>query len=159
MNKTLVCYLLVLTATAVCLASVNTAFAQIAPVTTPVQMGDAAAIRHALKATWDKPGQPLLVEPIVTDGQQGIAGWVQGDRGGRALLQRRAGVWKVIACGGDGLKSATTLKETGMPARTAARLAQMLASAEAKLPEQTRKNFSLFDGVVRMDSSRGGAHP
>lgn len=151
-------HLLVLMTTAVCLGSVSAAVAQQATAAKPTPSTDAAQIRDVMKATWDKPGQPLVVEPVVSIGDHGVASWVQGDRGGRALVQRRGPTWKVVACGGDGLKSANALKETGMPARTAERLAQLLASAEAKLPPQTVKKFSLFDGIVRMDTQHGDGH-
>ena len=134
------------------------AYAQPVKAATDVQTAEAGRIREAMKATWDKPGQPLQVEPVVTEGEHGVASWAQGDRGGRAVLRRHGREWKVLVCGGDGLKSANALKEIGIPARTAERLSQALASAEAKLPRELVQKFALFGNTVRMDSTHGPGH-
>ena len=134
------------------------ASAQSAKAAAPAPSAEVARIRDAMKATWDKPGQPLLVDPVVTEGEHGVASWAQGERGGRAVLRRHGSEWKVLVCGGDGLKSAAALKETGVPARSAERLAQALAAAEAKLPRDLVHKFSLFGQTMRMDGHHGAGH-
>jgi len=119
---------------------------------------DAASIVHLIKSTWEKPDSPLVVEPVVTVGDHGVAGWVQGERGGRALLRRQAGKWKVVACGGDAMKDASVLAQAGMQEKTARELARQIAVAESRIPVEQRQKFSLFGATVHMDSAHGSAH-
>ncbi|MFZ2989288.1 copper uptake system-associated protein [Ideonella sp.] len=118
---------------------------------------DQAAIREVLMRTFDKPEARLRVAPVVVEGDHSVAGWVQGERGGRALLRRHGGKWQVTLCAGDGLKDAKVLHEAGITPAAASALAKGLAAAESKLPAAQRAKFSTFDGVVRMDA--GGHHP
>ena len=67
---------------------------------------DPAAIRQALMQAFDKPHARLSVEPVVVVGQHAVAGWAQGERGGRALLYRHGTAWQIAACAGDALKDA-----------------------------------------------------
>lgn len=119
---------------------------------------DATSIIQLIKNTWEKPDSPLTVEPVVTAGDYGVAGWVQGERGGRALLRRQDGKWKVVACGGDAMKDAAVLAQTGMPEKAARSLAGQIAAAEAKLPAAQRQKFSLFGKTVHMDRVHGAGH-
>jgi len=116
-----------------------------------------AAIRHLLMHTFDKPEARLMVDPIVVQGAHAVAGWTQGERGGRAVLRRDGKGWQITVCGGDGLKQAQALADTGMPAADAKALAQALAAAEARLPASQRAKFSTFEGLMRMDAH--GGHP
>jgi hypothetical protein len=118
---------------------------------------DQTAIRHVLMSTFDKPEARLVVDPVVVVGAHAVAGWAQGERGGRALLSRQGTQWRITLCAGDGLKQASMLREAGLSAADADSLAKGLATAEAKLPAAQRAKFSTFDGVVRMDAS--GQHP
>lgn len=118
---------------------------------------DQAAIRHVLMSTFDKPEARLAVDPVVVVGKHAIAGWAQGERGGRALLMRHGTEWQITLCAGDGLKHAQMLREAGISKADADALARDLASAEAKLPAAQRARFATFDGVVRMDAN--GQHP
>lgn len=118
---------------------------------------DEASIRHVLMATFDKPEARLVVDPVVVVGGHAVAGWSQGERGGRALLFRHGGSWQVTLCAGDGLKEASLLREAGIAQADADALAKGLAAAEARLPAAQRARFSTFDGVVRMDAN--GQHP
>lgn len=113
------------------------------------------AIRASLRATWERPGAPLTVDPVVRVGRFAMAGWVQGDRGGRALLRDEHGKWVTFICGGDGLKAASALREAGVPAADADRLAAAWQAAEAKVSPVLRSRFSLFEGIVRVDASHG----
>jgi periplasmic copper chaperone A len=116
------------------------------------QEGDAGQIRHAMMAIFDKPTDRLSVDPIVVKGDFAVAGWIQSGRGGRAVLVKEKGKWVINVCGGDGLKSAEALAQTGMPAATAQALAKDLAAVEAKLSPDMLKKFALFDGIVKVDA-------
>jgi hypothetical protein len=70
---------------------------------------------------------------------------------------RDKGRWTITVCGGDGLKQAQALVQTGMTAKAAAALSQGLATAEAKLSPQVRAKFALFDGIVKVDANHGAA--
>lgn len=118
---------------------------------------DQAAIRHVLMTTFDKPEARLVVDPVVVVGKHAVAGWSQGERGGRALLMRQGSEWHITLCAGDGLKQAQVLREAGISKADADVMVKDLATAEAKLPAAQRAKFSTFDGIVRMDAS--GQHP
>ena len=72
---------------------------------------EAIAIRALLTKTWDKPEAKLVADPIVVVDDYAIAGWTQGQRGGRALLRRIGKAWSVVLCSGDPLKHAAALIE------------------------------------------------
>lgn len=116
---------------------------------------DVAAIRQLLSHTFDKPGVALLqVEPVVVAGAHALVGWVQGERGGRALLQRSGkGEWQVTVCAGDGLKEPNLLQQAGVPSREASALITGTRRAESRLPAATLAKFASFEGLVRMDGS------
>jgi hypothetical protein len=118
---------------------------------------DEVSIRHVLMATFDKPEARLVVDPVVVVGVHAVAGWAQGERGGRALLMRHGTDWHITLCAGDGLKQARVLREAGISPADADALAKGLAIAETKLPAVQQAKFSTFDGVVRMDAN--GQHP
>lgn len=89
--------------------------------------------------------------------QAAVAGWTQGDMGGRALLRRKQQVWEIILCAGDGIRSRDALAKAGIPNQDAATLERELAEAESKLEPQHVAMFSRFEGMLMMDGS--GAHP
>lgn len=115
---------------------------------------DEVAIRQVILSTWDKPEARVEVGPVVVAGNHAVAGWTQGQRGGRALMARDAsGHWAVAACGGDGLKDVKTLESTGMSAAQAKQLSASLAKAEANVAPARRAQFSTFDGLMRMNAA------
>lgn len=118
---------------------------------------DEDAVRHLLHATFDKPEQKLVVDPVVVTAGYAIAGWTQGDMGGRALLQNKQGQWTVILCAGDGIKTADALRQAGLVPNAASALAQALAKAEQAIPAERLAAFSRFEGLLRMDEA--GHHP
>jgi hypothetical protein len=121
------------------------------------QTPDQAAIANLMHATFDRPESPLTVAPVVVAGDHALAGWTQGDMGGRALLRRKAESWVLILCAGDGIKSREALVRSAVPAGDAASLERALIEAEAKLPPQQVAMLSRFEGLVMMDGS--GNHP
>lgn len=119
---------------------------------------DTGAITHVLKAQFDRPDAPLVVRPVVVHGTHAVAGWQQGQRGGRALLQRDPhahGGWAITLCAGDGLRQASVLQQAGVPQRDAQALQAAVAQAEQRLPAVERQRLSAFEGVMRVQ----GAHP
>jgi hypothetical protein len=59
---------------------------------------DARSVEHVLKAQFDKPEAPLSVAPVSVEGNYAVAGWLQGARGGRALLLAASGD---VGCSGS----------------------------------------------------------
>ena len=118
----------------------------------------AQAIAHAMKTLFDKPQAPLTVGPVSVEGDYAVAGWLQSQRGGRALLQKRQGQWVIVVCAGDGLKQAQTLTLTGMPVDAAQRLAAKVANAEASLPANTLRQLASFEGTLRIDGDAAHGH-
>lgn len=121
-------------------------------------MTDAQRIEHAMKSLFDKPDAPLKVMPVTIDGYYAVAGWIQSERGGRALLKKENSAWKIQVCGGDGLTQASQLGMTGMSSEAAQRLAAKVAAAEKKLPVDVLKKLAMFEGVVKVDHAPHGAH-
>ena len=119
---------------------------------------DAKSIEHVMKAQFDKPEAPLKVAPTTVEGDFALAGWIQNDRGGRALLRKNHGQWSIEVCGGDGLKTASALASAGMSPTAATRLAQRAAAAEKKLPADQIRKFAMFDGIVKVEAGAHGAH-
>lgn len=113
-------------------------------------MTDAQAIEFNMKKLFDKPEAPLAVAPITIEGDYALAGWIQSGKGGRALLKKEKGQWSIQVCGGDGLKKASALSQTGMPSAIAERLVSKVLTAEAKLSEDQLKKLSMFDGIVKV---------
>ena len=118
---------------------------------------DKLEIQKIMLSTWDKPVSPLRVDPVVVVSDYAIAGWTQGDMGGRALLRRKAGEWTIVLCSGDALKSAETLTKAAVPAAVAAALAKDLVEAERRLDPALVAQLARFDGLVMMDQA--GNHP
>jgi hypothetical protein len=83
---------------------------------------------------------------------------LQDVRGRRALLNKRHGQWVIVVCGGDGLRQASTLAQTGMKAAEAEALAMKLQAAESRLPAETLRKFASFEGMLRVDGGAHGAH-
>ncbi len=118
---------------------------------------DETAIADLMKSMFDKPDAPLTVEPVVVVGDNAVAGWAQGDTGGRALLKRGHHGWRIVLCSGDALKETASLVEIGLPDHDATAISARLAEAEAALDPALVARFSLFDGIVMMDEE--GGHP
>jgi hypothetical protein len=108
-----------------------------------------------MRQTWERRDAPLSVDPVVVVGDYAIAGWVQEERGGRALLRRQQGRWEVTLCSGDHLRSPATARAAGVPEEVAEQLVARLLDAEGRMPPAQVAKLSLFDGIVHMN----GAHP
>jgi hypothetical protein len=122
-------------------------------------MTDEQNIQHTMKSLFDKPDAPLKVAPVSVEGGYSVAGWIQGNRGGRALLKKEKGEWSILVCGGDDLKKASSLSMAGMTPKSARKLAQIASAAENNLPADELKKFSMLEGAIRTDGSPHGPHP
>jgi hypothetical protein len=118
---------------------------------------DTDAIRKLMAGQFDKPEQRLSVDPIAVAGDHAIAGWVQGDMGGRALLRRKGHDWQIVLCAGDHIRTADALQKVGLAAAVARDLAHRLAAAEAKTDPARLAMFAKFDSILMLDGS--GQHP
>jgi hypothetical protein len=130
----------------------------VATVATPAFASDQDAIRAAMMKTWDKPDARLVVDPVVVSGDHAIAGWSQGDMGGRALLRKKGHAWDVVLCAGDDLKKTDVLTKVGLPAAAAKALSASLATAEAKVPPDRLALFSKFEGLVMVSGEGHHGH-
>lgn len=119
------------------------------------EAGDAHHIVQIIKATWERPDNPVDVAPVALSGDYAVADWIAGERGGRALLKKTDGAWRVILCSGDGIRTATGLLAAGVPQETAGNLESALSQGEAAMPAEVVRKFSLFEGSVPVE---GGAH-
>jgi hypothetical protein len=116
--------------------------------------GDTEAIAALMNGLWDTPDNRLAVEPVVLSGDYGLAGWTQAGRGGRALLHKQHGHWKIIVCGGDNLKDTVLLMSAGLDRHTAQSLADGIKQAEASLAQDKLKLLASFEGLVKLDSAQ-----
>jgi hypothetical protein len=116
---------------------------------------DKHVIVHLMKGMFDTPEAPLTVEPVVVLGGNAIAGWVQGEKGGRALLWRVNGQWQIRLCSGDGLKDPKLLENANISAADAATLVAELAAAEAALDPTVLAKFSSFQGTMMISPDAG----
>ena len=137
------------------LRALAVALALIAP--TAASADDAAEIAHVIKATWEKPDAIIRVAPVSIENGYAVAGWIQGDRGGRALL-KKDDTWRVVLCSGDGIRSGDGLRAAGVPDAVAATLALEIASAEAALPAADVAKFALFEGSVPVTDDGHAPH-
>ncbi len=115
------------------------------------QWAEQDRVRRAMAEVFDKPNDPVRVEPLVVAGEHALAGWLQDGRGGRTVLRKMQGQWTVVLCGGHGLKEATTLAQTGIPLETATEMARSLTAAEARLDPETLEKFALFDLISTLN--------
>jgi hypothetical protein len=139
-------------------AIIGVALSSATPLAHADAANDKAAIASLIGVTWDKPDAKVQADPIVVVGSYAIAGWTQGERGGRALLRRKDDKWSVVLCSGDPLKEASSLVEAGMNEKEAKQLSAELAQAEAKIDPNRRAQFSLFSGTVSLEDNGATAH-
>lgn len=116
-----------------------------------------AQITALMAGMFDRPDSKLKVDPIVVVSNHAIAGWSQGDMGGRALLRRNDHGWQLVLCSGDQLRSADNLTKMGLPPDVAKSLAAKLSEQEGKVAADRLALFAKFDGIVMMDQQ--GNHP
>ncbi|WP_349975872.1 copper uptake system-associated protein [Pseudomonas sp. WHRI 8519] len=113
------------------------------------------SIQQLMRHNFERPDAPLDVAPITVEGDHAIAGWVQDQRGGRALLRKGAHGWRVVLCAGDSLLDPATLRSAGLADADAAQLSEAVRNAEATQPPERVKQFAMFQGVVKVDKDAG----
>ena len=121
-------------------------------------ISDEHQITHVMKAQFDRPDAPLKVHPVVVEDHFAVAGWFQGQKGGRALLVKEGDKWTISVCGGDGLREAKVLAQTGMSESVAQSLAAKVQAAEAKLSKAQLKQLSLFKGEMKVEPNQAHGH-
>jgi len=107
-------------------------------------------IRELISKTFDQPNLKVEIAPIVIVGKVAIADWIQGQKGGRALLKRKHADWEIIACGGAGFKDPGSITAAGISREIASNITAKLKTAESSLSAQKIKQLDSFDGVVTM---------
>ena len=136
----------------------SAAYADPKPSAQPAVTGEISSqvkkIEHVMKAQFEKPDAPLKVFPVTVEGDYAVAGWVQNKRGGRALLKKHADSWTIVVCGGDGLRNADVLVQTGMSVAAADMLAKKVQHAEFSLSKQHLSQLALFEGVVKIEAGK-----
>lgn len=120
-----------------------------------IVVSESRQISLVMKQQFDRPDALLTVEPVTVLDNYALAGWIQGKKGGRALLQKVHGKWKISVCFGDGLTQAKVLETTGMGWPMAQQLAAAAAAAESKLSAEQRRLFDSFEGMVKVDAHHG----
>lgn len=105
----------------------------------------AQQIRQVINQTYDQPGALVSIPIIVKEGDYALADWQQAHKGGRALLQRQAQTWQILACGGAGFKQAQALQAMGLPSALASKLSRALSQAEQNLTDKQRELYDSFD--------------
>lgn len=105
-------------------------------------------IASTIKKQWDTPH--LLVEiPVIAVGKNyALADWMQGERGGRALLSLSEGKWQTLMCGSAQLKSAQSLERAGVPSAEAKQISESLAIKESNLNVEQLVLIDSFEGIV-----------
>lgn len=116
----------------------------------PPSNSDQAAIAALMNERWNRPDAPLEAGPIVVVGDSAVADWTQGQAGGRALLERRAGQWRIVLCAGDALRTERGLTEAGLHPALASGLAAKLAQAEGGVSPKRLSAMAAFQTVVPM---------
>jgi len=109
------------------------------------------AIRAVLNGMFAKPDAELVIEPIAIVDGFAVAGWTQGEMGGRAFLKEHDGHWTLVLCTGDEIRSVEALTASGVPAGSAEELAAEIAAVEADVDPARLAMFASFGGIVRMD--------
>lgn len=109
------------------------------------------AIRAVMHEMFDRPDAELVIDPVVVVDGFAVAGWTQGEMGGRAFLKEHHGHWTLVLCTGDQIRSVEALTASGVPPETAEKLAAEIVAAEASVDAARLAMFASFDGVVQMD--------
>jgi hypothetical protein len=117
---------------------------------------DVQSVATEMHETWDKPNLPLALPVIVIHQGMAIADWIQGDKGGRALLKYHPAHqhWHTLLCGGAELTAPRQLEAAGMSTADAQALAALLQSHEQDLTDDQRQRIDSFKGVVKFSKGK-----
>ncbi len=117
-----------------------------------------AQIHQLMAKTWHSEQQPLRLGPSVLQADLAIADWWWQGKGGRAVLKKIAGQWKIVLCGGAGVKQPALFTGLGLTAAEADLLVLRLLQAEAQLSAAELQLLDSFGATVRLDGQHA-AHP
>lgn len=119
---------------------------------TATHSADAAeAVRAVMHGMFDRPEAELVIDPVVVDSGFAVAGWTQGEMGGRAFLREDGDHWTLVLCAGDEIRTAEALASSGVPPDVASSLAAAIVEAEKDLDPARLAQFASFAGLVMMD--------
>lgn len=108
-----------------------------------------AALAQVLRASFEQPGRPMQLDPVLPAGRWGLVGWRQDGRGGRALLRRDPAGWTLVACAGRALRDPAVLQAAGMDAAEARALARRMTTAERQLSPRLSAELDRFPTLVQ----------
>lgn len=108
-----------------------------------------AALAQVLRASFEQPGRPMQLDPVLPAGRWGLVGWRQDGRGGRALLRRDPAGWTLVACAGRALRDPAVLQAAGMDAAEARALARRMTTAERSLSPRLSAELDRFPTLVQ----------
>ena len=108
-------------------------------------------VRAFMAGVFDRPEAPLRVPSVALVGDYAVAGWIQSGHGGRTLLKRSAEGWQFVVCGGADLRTATGLREAGLPAELVEPALARLAEAESGLSKDDLGLLGDFKGMMKME--------
>ncbi len=115
-------------------------------------------ITLAIKNQWETPHRLVEIPVIAVGTDYALADWVQGERGGRALLRLNEGEWQTLMCGSAQLKSAQSLARAGVPSAEAKQISESLAIKEAILSTVQLALIDSFEGIVDVLKSSDHQH-
>ncbi len=105
-------------------------------------------IIRAIKMQFDQPQHPVSVPVVAISAPYAVADWMQGTRGGRALLKLNDGHWQALACGDAQIKSVFKLEKMGVPKAHAEEIVQQLTLEETQLSQAEISTINSFSGLV-----------
>lgn len=117
-------------------------------------------IALSIKNQWETPHNLVNIPVIVVGRHFALADWVQGERGGRALLRLSESKWQTLMCGSAQLKSPQSLERAGVPSEEAKLISENLAIKEVDLSPAQLSLIDSFEGIVDVltDSSHHHEH-
>jgi hypothetical protein len=94
-----------------------------------------AAIAILVTATFGGASGEMQVEPVIVRTKYGVADWTKDGAGGRALVHKEGGQWKVVVVAGEEMRDSAFLEKSGMPQAEAKALANVLLATERQVPD------------------------
>jgi hypothetical protein len=105
-------------------------------------------IASTIKNQWETLNRFVEVPVIAVGRNYALADWMQGQRGGRALLRLSKGKWQTLMCGSAQLKTAQSLERAGVPSAEAKQISESLATKESNLSVEQLVLIDSFEGIV-----------
>lgn len=124
---------------------------QVVPQVQATAEGELVHIHQLMAQTWHNEQQPLRFGPAVLQRDIAIADWWWQGKGGRAVLRKVAAQWKIVFCGGAGVKKPELFTGLGLAEAEAILLLQQLQQAEAQLSAAELQLLDSFGATVRLD--------